>query len=752
MNETLSPFSVFHLTGKRPGKNMVDVGQLGLRPALFSAYRDLSTLRYDYPLVLVDDDADGPFVRSLSDIIDGSLKEIAPRGIKGKHVRKHMLGLEGEIRSLASRGSRGPLLQLWDLAETNLLSRTDDEERKSLSESLSRARGILRFDGEVIDCDKEAPAKVLTHAWTVVQEKKARRFKDALDELIQRLSDILKVDTMKSVEAREPEALKRSVGSTYQSAFDFEAMSDILGSAFAVGPLPEKRRRRIHSALAVLESQRFFMPAGARKKKGRRKAPHGFVFDHCARTLDAFQERLPEMVELVKAMTIARLEIEGRYKEKTHDPFFRRFDERYLEPEDLALFPSYLVCFRNGVEAKTGNAKLTELLSSGLPIKVLVQSDDIIEELSVASGGLTFGTKASQLATMALGLNNTFVLQSSGSGLYRLRDSIQRGLTNHGPALFSVFSGLAGDSSGSAKNAPDVAPYLRAAAAMESRALPAFTYDPGQGDDWASRFSVNSNPQAEADWPVHRFCYEDEDLQRVSEDVAFTFADFAAADGRYAESFAGIPRSKWLDGMVPVNEFLDLDAEAAADKVPYILMVDENNVLHRAIVEDKLIGAARRCREMWRRLQELAGINNSHAMKLLAKEKEIWEQEKERELATLKRQPEPEAEVPAPPPDQAPDAEMPAAEEAVAAEAPSDEPYIETPRCTTCDECTDINNRMFAYDDNKQAYIADPNAGTYRQMVEAAESCQVAIIHPGKPINKEEPNLDELMARAEPFN
>ena len=56
---------------------------------------------------------------------------------------------------------------------------------------------------------------------------------------------------------------------------------------------------------------------------------------------------------------------------------------------------------------------------------------------------------------------------------------------------------------------------------------------------------------------------------------------------------------------------------------------------------------------------------------------------------------------------------------------------------------------MFAYDDNKQAYIADPDAGTYRDMVEAAESCQVAIIHPGKPKNADEPGLEDLIARAE---
>ena len=81
----------------------------------------------------------------------------------------------------------------------------------------------------------------------------------------------------------------------------------------------------------------------------------------------------------------------------------------------------------------------------------------------------------------------------------------------------------------------------------------------------------------------------------------------------------------------------------------------------------------------------------------------------------------------------------------------ADEASIETPRCTTCDECTQINPRMFAYDLNKQAYIADLDAGTYRDLVEAAESCQVCIIHPGKPRNPREPGLPELIERAKPF-
>ncbi|MBI2291011.1 MAG: ferredoxin, partial [Betaproteobacteria bacterium] len=81
----------------------------------------------------------------------------------------------------------------------------------------------------------------------------------------------------------------------------------------------------------------------------------------------------------------------------------------------------------------------------------------------------------------------------------------------------------------------------------------------------------------------------------------------------------------------------------------------------------------------------------------------------------------------------------------------SDDAYIESARCTTCNECTQINNKMFAYDENKQAHIVNVDAGTYRQLVEAAESCQVAIIHPGKPRNPNEPGLEELLKRAEAF-
>jgi pyruvate-ferredoxin/flavodoxin oxidoreductase len=110
--------------------------------------------------------------------------------------------------------------------------------------------------------------------------------------------------------------------------------------------------------------------------------------------------------------------------------------------------------------------------------------------------------------------------------------------------------------------------------------------------------------------------------------------------------------------------------------------------------------------------------------------------------------------APAPPAAEPPVAEQPVAASAAAAPAAGEaiEPYIDTELCTTCNECTQINPKMFAYDENKQAYIKDPRAGTFQELVKAAERCTARIIHPGTPLDPDEPDLEEWIERAKPFN
>ena len=80
------------------------------------------------------------------------------------------------------------------------------------------------------------------------------------------------------------------------------------------------------------------------------------------------------------------------------------------------------------------------------------------------------------------------------------------------------------------------------------------------------------------------------------------------------------------------------------------------------------------------------------------------------------------------------------------------EPYIDSARCTSCNECINLNGKLFGYNGNKQATIKDPRAGTFQQLVLAAERCPVSIIHPGTPLNPKEKDLPKWIQRAKPFN
>jgi pyruvate-ferredoxin/flavodoxin oxidoreductase len=94
----------------------------------------------------------------------------------------------------------------------------------------------------------------------------------------------------------------------------------------------------------------------------------------------------------------------------------------------------------------------------------------------------------------------------------------------------------------------------------------------------------------------------------------------------------------------------------------------------------------------------------------------------------------------------------PAAAPAEEDESLSLEAYIDSARCTTCNECTNLNKKMFVYNAAKQAEMKDVTAGTFQQLVLAAERCPVAIIHPGTPINPKEKDLEKWVKRAARFN
>ncbi|MBM3554081.1 MAG: ferredoxin [Alphaproteobacteria bacterium] len=707
----------FHLSGRRGGGPAQSLVAAGLRPALMAGHRDLAKLRYDFPLILLSG-KDGETVKSLTDLFDQLLDTIA-KGSDGERLRRHALRLELEIRALAQQGLSGTLAGLWDRAAGSLHAHDDT----AVQDSLRRLRAALRVDGEVIDCDRAMPYRLIHHLWALANATKARAARAIIDRLLVKLGEILVSDFLHSDLGLSAERLAAGIGSAQHAHFDFPTLSTLLKGASPKTPLAEGRRRRIEGLIAILKDQRFFGDPAAKTS-----IAYEYAFEDCAQAAEAFRQRLPEMTALSKAMAVAGLEVDGRYNEARHDAFFAEYGAGGLLPEDAAFFPDYLIRARA--------PELPQLLAAfaaGLPAKVLVQVDDLLDDPPKAGGRVAFALAAKQLAATALGIGGVFVLQSPSSNLYRLRDSLAKGLVGGGPAIFNIYSGAGADGA--------LPPYLAAAAALEARAFPGFVHDPACGPDLASRFALHGNPQPERDWPLHDFAYEDAAQQRVVERLPFTFADFVACDDRYDGHFAPVEPNKANGHLASVADFLADDTSDRGGALPTLAMVDGADRLCRVIVDDRLIREARLCRDMWRSLRELGGVRNSHAERQVAKERAAWAEATRQTADAPKIAAAAEAKAPASSP-------APAIAEP---ERSSDEAYIETPRCTTCNECTQINAKMFAYNENKQAYIVNSDAGTYRQLVEAAESCQVAIIHPGKPRDPDEPGIDELLKRAAAF-
>jgi hypothetical protein len=691
MHSELRAQAAFRLTGLR-AEGLAPPDARALRPALMARLRDLATLRYDFPVLLLANPQGDTFARPLREVFDELLAADGPR---------ELLRLEREIRALLAEGNAGTLAKLWPEA----LARIEKLIEPAAAMRLATLCKSLKVDGELAACDAAFPRRYVRHAWAVLHQRKAARFHAEAQRLLAALRDILAADEARSPHGRSAPRLRETVGSLHRESFDFDAMSKLLQRAPQRRALTDARRRRIRSLIATLESQRFFT-----EDHGR-----GFVFDRCAAAVTAFHARAGSLRAVSRALAIARLEAAGEYEDAVHRPIFRRMRESALAREELARFPDYLVFLHAGELTGATRGELLDLLASGLPAKIVVQHDDLLDETLASDGFAAAGARAQALAGAAQGLGDVFVVQASSSTLPRLAGDVREALGYADAAFLNLYSGAGGATA-------SLPAYLVAAAATESRVFPAYTCDPREAPE-RPRYAISCNPQPDLDWPLHPFDYESADHQRAHREMAFTAADFIAMDPRFGASF------QWLQGparALPVAECLD--GEVPIDAAAVVSVVDEADQLRELTVEQTILELSHRCRHAWRALQQMA------------------------------RGPAPEARaqpevVQAPAPEAAPAAAPAPATPAPAAEAKSapGEPYIETPRCTTCNECTTINNKMFAYDGNKQAYIADLSAGTYRQLVEAAESCQVSIIHPGKPRDPGEAGLEELLERAAPF-
>ena len=253
------------------------------------------------------------------------------------------------------------------------------------SDSLKRARSALKIDGDVVDCDAAMPAALFTHAWRVIQERKATKLAGTIDRLAVKLSEILRSDFARSDAGRSADSLKAAIGDAHGGIFDFAAMSRLLDQGRAEGgDARQSGGSGSNGCCRCCESQAFVADAG---RAGKRTPAYSRSRSTAApprwrRTASG----MPKVTELAKALAVAELEIKGEYKDASHDAYFADYGSDGLDPEELALFPDYLVCVNAAALDAVESATLLELLSAGLPVKVMVQTDDILEESQLGDG------------------------------------------------------------------------------------------------------------------------------------------------------------------------------------------------------------------------------------------------------------------------------------------------------------------------------------------------------------------------------
>ncbi|MDO8502542.1 MAG: 2-oxoacid:acceptor oxidoreductase family protein [Gemmatimonadaceae bacterium] len=525
-----------------------------------------------------------------------------------------------------------------------------------------------------------------------------------------------------------------------------------------------------------------------------------------------FEGQMRKMSDQFVEVRRAELLLADNYDVARDEDELAKLDWKSFSDEEFGMCPPIVAMGGDGAMLDIGFQNLSRLLASGKPIRVIVLDTQVYSNTGgqactsgytgqvsdmAAYGEAQHGKTEvrKEMALMAIAHRGVFVHQSSQASASHLISGVLRGLNKRRPAIFNIYTpcpvehGLADDWSTRA-----------ARLALESRAFPFLTYDPDAGPLVSDALTLDGNPALDELWPMYALEYVDGEGGNQRMDLPLTIADWAATEGRFKRHFHAVPADKWNDDMIPFHSFLELSLSDREGKTPFIYTLAADKRLNRLEVSREIVMLAEERLQFWGQLRELAGLEPSATVRdrLVSQVQAEYEQRLEQlradyegkmaelratyPVAIARRMAEallkgpkaasgmedllsrvtvaPVAERPVPVAAAKPvEAVAVAASTATATAVPPEaevglsmDPYIESERCTTCNECTNLNGKMFVYNAEKQAIIRDPRAGTFQQLVVAAERCPVGIIHPGTPLNPKEKDLEKWIKRAAPFS
>lgn len=629
------------------------------------------------------------------------------------------------------------------------------------------------------------PGAVLRLYGAALGDGRLRRVEELraeLDETVARLDEILGLDERRRAERASGASMAAELGKAGSAFFDVDRLGGVAGHGRGAARLQDERRERLVAARTALDAWRGELDPVARgvvfHRPGDRPAAEvdGVTLraaeDPLAAAADCFEELAAAHAGRVRALRVARLEARGAYDPARHTGPLATLRWESFSAEELALLPAVAALERAAEVRGAVLGALSQTLLSGRPLHALV-----VEDVDAALGG-----DGRELARHHPGLGYLAVA-------HREAVVVETTLARPDHALAGLRAVVAARRPGVAlvatapPEAADPAGLLEAA--LHARVTPCLRYDPTGGPDGAPRFDIEGNPDPTEAWPaVERPVVGADGLERTLREE-LTPAHVAALLPALRGHLHAVEPDERAADQIPVAAYVAGARGRVPDGLPYVHVAEPDGRLGRAIVSRELAFA---CFDRWRywttlRTMAMAGGDAAAApasasavapapapadsADVAAAERRALEGGIARLVAALvggavpTSPPAAASGASAPAPTAAPSASAPApapgpapgpAPAAPAAARAAAGPFIDSMLCTSCNECIQLNGKLFVYDENKQARIGDPSAGTFAQLVKAAERCPARCIHPGAPRPDDRSATPKLVARAAKFN
>ncbi|MDH3645896.1 MAG: 2-oxoacid:acceptor oxidoreductase family protein [Gammaproteobacteria bacterium] len=661
-------------------------------------------------------------------------------------------------------------------------------------------------DGACLGCSEKTVVHLFVATVESLIQPRIVEHVKKLDDLIDNLKRHVQLNLVKEIDLGDSDEVAAMLSSD-NGELTLASIAERVEQAHEAEPIDRDWLKRTTSLIAKLEDLRWRYKKGltgaGRARMGMINAtgctsvwgstypfnPYPFPWanhlfqDTVSMAMGVFEGHMAKMAEGFKAIRAAELELAGKYEPAKHDEEFSRFGWKDFTDDEFHLCPPVVAVGGDGAMYDIGFQNLSRAMMSGMPIKVLVVDTQVYSNTGGQACTSGFFGQISDMAQfgkaikgkqeirkeiglIAMAHRTTYVLQSTIAHANHMIEGFVQGLMARGPALFNLYTSCQpehgiGDDMG----------HHQAKLAVESRAYPLFRYDPTRGKTPAECFDLDGNPSLGRDWPIATIQYKERGRQKSME-IPTTFADFAVTETRFRKHFRKIPRDAWHDNMLPLADYIDLDAGDREEYVPYVWALDANEKLARVLVGEPMVTATEERRDFWIMLKALAdervatvpddGLESRIRQEVVQKiTSGLMDLADGAGVAVLAGALAESAAEPA----SARAGEAPAEAQTATAAAPvtaaaakaavSDEymaPWIETAECTSCDECLDINPDIFAYDADDKAYIKNPDGGPYRDLVKAAEKCTAEVIHPGLPRDRSDKDIDKWIKRGQKKN